>query len=440
MTAMTSSAALSKARQATADAEFSDRLTDIEAGRWASIEKALAAVGVVIIAARVDLRYLLTVGDLLALALLPLWLPVLRRYRAAWPLLAIGVVALVTGTGLMAAHSDDHKITLGGYLTASILLTSLLVSFGFLLWARERLRTGTLSALFGFGLLLGLPVGNPLFPTNPWKYGISFAVSVLALGLAQLAGRRGLELLIVAALAAAAAINDFRSGFVFLALVGALLLWQGRPTARTRKGSAARTLLAVLLVTTVVYNVAHALILAGGFGEETRARSIRQLDTAGSLLLGGRPELAATVALMRDSPLGFGPGVFPSHHDTAVAKAGMLAINYDPDNGYVDRWMFGRGNIGLHSTIGDLWVQFGLAGLALVVVIVVVMLRQLSRSLADRAASGLVLLLTVSVAWALFFEPFYSTLTKIILLMALSVQRKPGELHDERSAPDPVPE
>lgn len=419
-----------------ASAGLQIRLDDLESERWRNVEKALAVVGVVVIAARVDLRYLLTVGDLLALATLPMWLPVLRRYRFAWCLLATGIVALVTGTALTLAHSDNHKISLGSYLTQIILLTSLLVSFGFLLWARERLRLGTLGALFGFGLLLGLPIGNPLFPTNPWKYGMGFAVSVLALGLAQLVRRRGLELLIVAGLAASAAITDFRSGFAFLTLVGALLLWQRRPTAQTRKGSATRTLLGVLVVAVVIYNVAQALILAGAFGEETRARSARQLEAAGSLVLGGRPELAATAALMKDSPLGFGPGVFPTYHDTAVAKAGMLAINYDPDNGYVDRWMFGRG-FALHSTIGDLWVQFGLAGLALVAVVVMIMLHKLGRSLADRAASGLMLLLAVSAFWSLFFEPIYSAWAKIVLLMALAVQRKVETLRDESPRPEP---
>lgn len=423
--------AQSENRLGTASAEPYERLADLESERWTRLEQALAVVGVVVIAARVDLRSMLTVGDLLGLATLPLWLPVVRRYRAAWPLLLVGVVALGVGTVLTVSHADDHEVTLSGYLTASILLTSLLLSFGFLLWARERLRMGTLSALFGFGLLLGLPLGNPLFPTNPWKYGVGFAVSVIALGLAQLGGRRGPELLVVSALAAVAAATDFRSAFAFLALVAALLLWQSRPTAQTRRGSAVRTLLAVFVMAMVVYNVAQALILEGAFGEETRARSARQLETAGSLLLGGRPELAATVALMRASPLGFGPGVFPNQHDVAAAKAGMLNVNYNPDNGYVDNWMFGRGFY-VHSTIGDLWVQFGLAGVALVAIIVIIMLHRLSRSLADRAASGLVLLLIVTVTWSLFFETFYSTLTKIILLLALSVTRKSEATRDEQ--------
>ena len=108
-------------------------------------------------------------------------------------------------------------------------MVSLLASFGFLLWAREHLPLGVLGALFGFGLLFGLPLSNPLFPGNPWKYGVGFAVSIFALSLANLAQRRFVELAILAALSLAAALTDFRSGFAILTLVLALIIWQQRP-------------------------------------------------------------------------------------------------------------------------------------------------------------------------------------------------------------------
>ena len=40
----------------------------------------------------------------------------------------------------------------------------------------------------------------------------------------------------------------------------------------------------------------------------------------------------------------------------------MIDINYDPDNGYVNNFMFGNG-IELHSGIGDLWAFMGPVGL-----------------------------------------------------------------------------
>ena len=42
-----------------------------------------------------------------------------------------------------------------------------------------------------------------------------------------------------------------------------------------------------------------------------------------------------------------------------------MTVNYDPNNGYVENWMFGHG-YALHSTFGDLWAQYGLLGLVFV--------------------------------------------------------------------------
>lgn len=395
-----------------------------EADRWDTIAKGLAVLGVVLIAARVDLRYLFTLGDLLGLLMLPVWLPVLRRYLGARLLLSIGAIALGMGLVLTLVRSADHRVSPGAFLTETALILSLLVSFGFLLWAREHLSLGALGALFGLGLFFGLPLTNPLFPGNPWKYGVGFAVSVLALGLARSFGRRSLELVIVVLLMAVAALTDFRSAFAILTLVAALLVWQARPSG-SRRASVGVTLVSVVVAGVAVYQLAQGLILAGYFGAETQARTQQQLDTAGSLLLGGRPELAATLALMRHDILGFGPGVRPTFEEIAVAKTAMSAINYDPENGYVEHWMFGRG-VALHSITGDLWARCGLAGLAFVLVLLVLVARRFAHLLATRSASGLELLLGVYVLWSLLFEPYYSGLARLILLLALMVPRRPS--------------
>src|SRR3712207_9122030 len=45
-------------------------------------------------------------------------------------------------------------------------------------------------------------------------------------------------------------------------------------------------------------------------------------------------------------------------------KAGMAQIGYQPNNGYVETYMFG-GQFKLHSVIGDAWAYFGVAGILL---------------------------------------------------------------------------
>ena len=71
--------------------------------------------------------------------------------------------------------------------------------------------------------------------------------------------------------------------------------------------------------------------------------------------------MAATRALFVHDPLGFGLGIIPSLTDITVAKTGMSAINYQPDNGYVERYMFGT-QFEVHSVTGDLWALFGIPG------------------------------------------------------------------------------
>lgn len=167
-----------------------------------------------------------------------------------------------------------------------------------------------------------------------------------------------------------------------------------------------------------VYFLGSTLLVDGFLGQAAQQRSVQQIDQAGSLLLGGRPELAATWALIQDRPFGFGPGVSVNATDLDVAKSGMLNINYDPNNGYVEKFMFGDG-IELHSSAGDLWADFGVAGLCLALFIIILTFRGLALLVASRKASGLALLVGIFSVWSLFFGPFYSTAPLFTLLMGL---------------------
>ncbi|MFP3393593.1 hypothetical protein SB782_33000, partial [Brevibacillus sp. SIMBA_076] len=102
------------------------------------------------------------------------------------------------------------------------------------------------------------------------------------------------------------------SGFAILLLTGVLVVCQLRPTSNTKRASTARVLLGLLLVAGIAYNVGQSLIVDGALGEATQQRTIAQINTSGSLILGGRPELAATAALMQHYPFGFGSGSYAS--------------------------------------------------------------------------------------------------------------------------------
>jgi hypothetical protein len=159
-----------------------------------------------------------------------------------------------------------------------------------------------------------------------------------------------------------------------------------------------------------VFQLGQALILDGYLGAETQARSIEQLRTSGSLVLGGRPELAATFALMRDHPWGFGVGSVPTAADVQVAKEGMASIGYQPDNGYVERFMFG-GHFELHSVVG----------LALVAVLLGVLVVGVVRQLAHGTASAILIFAAAQSVWNIFFAPFYSSVPFLVIAVALAL-------------------
>ncbi|MFP3466531.1 hypothetical protein [Leifsonia sp. SIMBA_070] len=402
-----------------------DASSDSHADAWRTISRVVAALSLVIIGARIQLPQGLTVGYLVAVLLLPVWISVLPRYRGGVLLMALGGAAalngyLLTGLARGSAHTGN-----GLALQNTFVLVGTMLAIGVMLWARTLLPLWSVGLFFGIGLLVGIDPHGILAGGNPWKFVFAVPVAVIALSIAMVRKSRGLELVIVVALAALSAASDARSGFAILLLTGVLVVWQLRPTSNTKRASTARVLLGLLLVAGIAYNVGQSLIVDGALGEATQQRTIAQINTSGSLILGGRPELAATAALMQHYPFGFGSGSYASSTQVLVAKQGMMAINYDPNNGYVDNFMFGTG-FELHSMIGDLWANYGIGGLLLSVGLLWYVLRGLGHSVAHRAASALLIYLAVRTLWSLFFGPWYSSATLLTLLIGMTLLPRLG--------------
>ena len=394
--------------------------------------KIIAVIVLVLLGLRVELPLGMTVDYLLAAALFPLWFPILGRYRGASTLMLVGLVAIGSGIWLSAFASQTHVIALGELAGNSIGLLGILCSIGFLLWARSVLPDSWVALWLGLGLLAGVSTDNERFFDNPWRFGFSFAVTVVVLAVAHILNRRfnrrWFDLVAVLALAALSVVTDARSSFAILFLAAILVAWQMRPARRLRSRrlrsmrvrSGGGVIVAIGVLAVITYNLGQAAIAAGLFGEATRMRTVDQLNTAGSLILGGRPELAATVSLMAHQPYGFGAGTVPSPADVLVAKTGMASINYAPNNGYVENYMFG-GHIELHSVLGDLWARFGIAGLLLAAVILFLVLRGVGVAVAANRASGILLFLVVNTVWVLFFGPLYSAARLLLLAVALAL-------------------
>lgn len=406
----------------------------LQSATWGRAEHVLAFGGTALIAARLQLTsQQFTAGDLLVLATFPLWFPATRRYVGARAWILLGLMCIPTGLVLSTLNSIDHHIRLGASALSTVLMISLLFSVGFMLWAQERLGPG-LVASYGLGMFIGIDSTTHLFDTNPWKFGFVIPTAILVLGLAQISRRRWVELLVSVVLCIVCGLTDARSAFALFLLTSALIAWQMRPKVRSRRGSAFWAVAGVGIAMLVVYNLGQALMLEGLLGERTQQRTTMQIKSSGSLILGGRPEIAATANLMRLNPLGFGSGTIPNYNDIHAAKVGMYFVGYDPNNGYVENWMFGRG-YALHSTFGDYWAIYGILGLVFTGVMLWLILKRMGIGLTNRAASAALIFTGSLTTWNIFFAPSLSGLRMLMLVMTLSFLLRPAPPPDPLTRP-----
>ncbi|RNL55440.1 oligosaccharide repeat unit polymerase [Arthrobacter oryzae] len=389
----------------------------------------VALLLLVIVGMRQEINQALTLGDVAAVALSPVWLFSLRQFRGARSYTALGVAALCLGLLLSGFSTADHGFDRISYFNNSVVFSSLFLAVGAVLWARTLMPGWLVGLGYGAGLALGVSATGRA-AENLWKFGYSIPVTVLVLSLAIYACRRWAlnprwtDMLLLAGLALWSGAHDARSLFGLLLLAFTLVTWQLIPQGRTVRRSIARTLLAFVTMIIVTYNVATGLLVDGYLGEVAQQRSSEQIALTGSLLVGARPEMAATIALFQHQPWGFGVGITPSLQDILAAKTGMARINYQPNNGYVENYMLGT-HFELHSVLGDFWVSFGLAGAAVALVTIAMMIRWIVTAVAGRRASGLVLFLAVISLWNLLFSPMYTSMPILALAVGLVLARAP---------------
>ncbi|QCB94431.1 hypothetical protein [Cellulomonas shaoxiangyii] len=389
-----------------------------DAPRWrVPAQRAVAVLGTLLVGARIDLLQGVTLGLLLALALTPVW------WRPAWSLVgyrwltATSGIAVVAGFWLTRLAAADHTTNTTIAVRNSVLVIGLPVLVGFLIWACRQVPPPLLAVCFGVAMLVTVRSGGA-FASNPWKFGFATPVTIVVLGLAWWSGRRAVQVAGALLISAVHALNDARSAFAILFLVAVVMLWEGRPTTGTRRSSGLRAGALVAGLGTGAYWLVQALILDGAFGEATQVRTQAQIAQSGSVLLGGRPEIGAFRALLAHRPIGFGSGTTLTSEEILVAKEGMAAVGYEPNNGYVENYMFG-GQIELHSGVGDLWAWAGAAGLLLAVVLVVLVGAHTARGIAACTSVALGLALGFRFLWDMLFSPLVSSTTNLVLLLGL---------------------
>ena len=382
------------------------------------LEQSVAAVSVLALGVRIPLIQGITAGYFIAIALLPVWYRSLRHYRGArwvfWLSLACVPFALILSELNAIDHGFSGKVFLGTF----VLVLGLVCGLGLLLWAQEVIPRRLVGALFGAGMLVGgLADPGALTAGNPLKFAVALPAAIIVLSLIDRPDYLGRQLVAVLALGLFGAVIDARSFFAICLLTAALITWQLRPRITTRRRSWAWTALLIAAIGAIAYYVGTTLLVDGYLGVETQQRTIAQIETSGSLLLGGRPELGATTALMQFQPWGYGAGTVPNLIDVNTAKTGMAALGYDPNNGYVEGYMFGA-SFNLHSLIGDTWASFGVLGLLFALSTVYLIVRGVASRIAVRRGTALVIFLTSSALWNTFFSPFYAAIPLLTLTLA----------------------
>jgi hypothetical protein len=368
------------------------------------------------------LRYRLSpdvpVGFLAAAAIVPVTITVLRRFRGMSTIFALSVASAAFGlllTWFAAAHGlADHSRT--------IVQTARVLGFGLgalaMLWARTVIGTRRIILVYALGFYASLAVYG-LMPYEAWKFSLSVPTTLLVLSLPGIYGKPRREAVALIALAAVSGVSDARSASAMMLIAGALVFSQGTPSRRRRTRSAV-VLFRLALVAVGGFYLIQAAILGGDLGEDAQLRTEHQIAISGSVLVGGRPELGAATALVRHQPIGYGAGTLVSPSQVLIAKGGMEKLGYDPNNGYVEIYMFGDG-IEVHSLLGDLWLLFGIPGMLLAVSTLGFVVLGMIRALGNHVASGALLFLAVRLAWDFAFSPFPSAMDTLMLVVAVAL-------------------
>lgn len=378
------------------------------------------ALGVTaLIAMRIDVQFAVTVGGAAALVLAPLWFGTARRNRWTIGIAALALIAVASGAVLTSLNSGDHTQIMSDLISRTVAVLQLVGIIGFLVWSHHVTSLAKTSVAFAIGLAVSIPLHISDDP-NIWRFTLSVPLGVLVLALCSLADRLLLTVGAILALALIGLLNDSRSNSAFLLLTAVVIIWQRLAVSGSRRARGWGGMLSIAAAGGLLAMLLQSAILEGYFGEVTQARTAEQISRSGSVLVGGRPELAASLALIARYPWGLGSGIKAGYDDIQAAKSSMLDIGYAPNNGYVEKFMFGTG-VEVHSVLGDHWIWFGLGGVAFVLAILVLLIIAIKRGYAAGALTPVLVYIALRAIWDLPFSPFGSALHLWPLTISLAI-------------------
>jgi capsular polysaccharide biosynthesis protein len=382
----------------------------------------------------------LSAGLMVAVALLPVWLPSVRRARGATALFVLAGLSLTSGALLAWFLAGEHAFTRHDAIRTAVLVATAVSGVGLILWARSVLRLPLIGISFGLGALLS-GLATLAGSQNSWKFELSFPVAVIVLSIVTAWRRPVLTIAALCVLGAVDVLHDYRSALGFCGLAALLVLWQARPSGGMPR---APRWVAIPLVAGVVfagYSLLTHLLVSGVLGSQLQQRTVAQIADSGSLLLSGRPEWTATWALMVHQPLGYGLGIVPTAADVAIAKQGLALTHVPTVDGYLEHYML-NGGFELHSIVADLWVSLGPLGVVLGLAMGALVVHGLGLRLSARRASALVCFLVPLGLWNLAFGPLPSDVSALTLGLGLLLATRtpaPPRIAEHTRAPGEAP-
>lgn len=392
-----------------------------------SSETLIAGVLAVLLAVPSGVSPSITVGGTIALILSPVTLPTLWRNKGGrWLLIALLALIpsgwLVAQISLLQDPGRSFNENIFGYEAA--LPLGLIASLVGAYWCTTKLGLQRFVLLSFAGLLAVAPLA-PWFVHGAWKYALALPVSVLVI-LLLARNRLLLSFVIMPLLIAVSIAGDFRSWIAFLALTTVLTVYtHAQSKKRSAWGIASLGVVTVASAVIVGWLIISAAT-EGMLGDYLEQRTRQQLDYSdGNLLLGGRPEWSAAIALWRRNPLGIGFGVAPSHVDYWLAIGNMPLGSQAQQLNSIVAFYFKQGQVNFHSTFWTFWGIYGAAGIIFATLSFVYLVQSAvitTQATGDIALRASILLISFSAIWAVLFSDTIVSQLAIALAIALHIR------------------
>ena len=352
------------------------------------------------------------VSELIVLGLLPfLWLARGRMLAAPLPrtFLALGALWLASQMLTDVVRETEFRDYARGWARIAFFMAHFCALYMLLYGSRRRL------VLFGLGVVAGgyltFWLNPPEFAdSHPWKFGLGFATTLLAVLVTQWRAfpanvlLQALPLLVVGAVSL---MFGYRSlaGIVLLSVAYLVVQWM---VGRRRVLAGPSPVRAALFLVACTASGAGALHLYGvaaasGYLDERSTLTYeRQRPGEFGLLLGGRAEILASGRAVMDSPI-LGHGSWARNPDYAAYLLDARLMGYDLH--FSARLQDDL--IPTHSHLMSAWVDAGILGAVFWAWVALLCLRVLSRAYLVRDPMVvLIAFIGFVVLWDIAFSPF----------------------------------